>query len=44
MRAKSKRVKTTGAKGTYRTLAELPKVYVPLHEAKRARARDAASD
>jgi len=41
MRAKSKVEKKTKAKKTYRTLAELPRVYVPLREAKRARARDA---
>ena len=29
-------------KKTYRSLAELPKVYVPLDEAKRTRERDAA--
>jgi hypothetical protein len=36
---KRKRAKV---KKTYRTLTELPKVYVPLDEAKRTRARDAA--
>ena len=36
---KSKRKRT---KKTYRSLAELPKVYVPLEEAKRTLARDAA--
>jgi hypothetical protein len=42
MRAKSKEKKRTRAKRTYRTVAELPEVYVPLPEARRARARDAA--
>ena len=36
---KSKRKRT---KKTYRSLAELPKVYVPLEEAKRTLTRDAA--
>ena len=36
------RKKRTRVKKTYRSLTELPKVYVPLDEAKRTRAKDAA--
>jgi hypothetical protein len=42
MKAKSKRDKKTGIKRTYGALTELPRVYVPLQEAKQARAGDAA--
>ncbi len=36
------RTKLKRSRKTYRSLAELPKVYVPLEEAKRTLARDAA--